>query len=32
MLSLFRDGYFRAFLVGFVIAGVPMATSAGLFS
>jgi hypothetical protein len=32
MTVLFRTDYFRAFIIGFVVAGVPMAVSTGLFS
>ena len=32
MITLFRDSYLRAFLIGFAVAGVPMAISTGLFS
>lgn len=32
MLSLFRDTYLRAFLIGFAVAGIPLAISTGLLS
>ena len=32
MLTLYRDGFVRAFVIGFVVAGVPMAVATGLFS
>jgi len=32
MIALFRTDYVRAFVVGFLVAGVPMAASSGLFS
>ena len=32
MIALFRTDYVRAFVIGFLVAGVPMAASAGLFS
>jgi hypothetical protein len=32
MIALFRTDYIRAFIIGFVVAGVPMAASTGLFS
>jgi hypothetical protein len=32
MISLFRDSYLRAFLIGFAVTGLPMAFSTGLFS
>ncbi len=32
MPSLFRDTYFRAFLIGFAVTGLPLAVSTGLFS
>jgi hypothetical protein len=32
MLSLFRDRSFRAFLIGFALAGIPMIAVAGVFS
>lgn len=32
MIDLFRTDYVRAFVIGFLIAGVPMAMSTGLFA
>jgi hypothetical protein len=32
MLALFRDSYLRAFLIGFAVAGVPMAVATGVFA
>jgi hypothetical protein len=32
MIALFRTDYIRAFIIGFIVAGVPMAASTGLFS
>jgi hypothetical protein len=32
MTGLFRDTSMRAFMIGFIVAGIPMALSAGLFS
>lgn len=32
MLTLFRDSYFHAFLIGFTVVGVPLAVSTGLFA
>ena len=32
MIALFRTDYVRAFVIGFLVAGVPMAMSTGMFS
>lgn len=32
MLTLLRDSYLRAFMIGFAVIGVPLAVSTGLFS
>jgi hypothetical protein len=32
MIALFRIDYVRAFVIGFLVAGVPMAVSMGLLS
>jgi len=32
MTALLRTDYFRAFVIGFIVAGVPMAVSTGLFA
>jgi hypothetical protein len=32
MIGLLRTDYIRAFIIGFIVAGVPMAATTGLFS
>jgi hypothetical protein len=32
MIALFRNDYVYAFVIGFLVAGVPMAASTGMFA
>jgi hypothetical protein len=32
MLTLLRDSYFHAFMIGFAVVGLPLAVSTGLFA